>query len=174
VSTRIRTATIDDAETLAALIEGFAKNHPGATHPRSIEAMTEAYLGHDPVSRVLLAERNGAAIAFGAWRKTYDPYWSCFGGEVMALYVEPVWRGRGVALSLVAAIAAEVRACGGRFLQGNYGDTVAPLYERMAVGRDERACHLSAEDFETIAVAAGSSPREILRRWRETRQQFSN
>lgn len=88
----------------------------------------------------------------------------------MALYVEPAWRGRGMALSLVAAIAAEIRAYGGRFLQGNYGDTVAPLYERMAVGRDERACHLSAEGFETIAVAAGSSPREILKRWRETRQ----
>jgi GNAT superfamily N-acetyltransferase len=162
---------MDDAATLAALIEGFAQNHPGAAHPRSVEAMTEAYLGHAPVSRVLLAERNGAAIAFGAWRKTYDPYWSSFGGEVMALYVEPAWRGRGVALSLVAAIAAEVRAYGGRFLQGNYGDTVAPLYERMAVGRDERACHLSAEDFETIATAAGNSPREILRRWRETHQQ---
>ena len=168
----IRAATIGDVSSLAALIEGFAQNHPGATHPRSAEAMTEAYLGHDPVSRVLLAERNGAAIAFGAWRKTYDPYWSYFGGEVMALYVEPAWRGHGVALSLVAKIAAEVRAYGGRFLQGTYGDTVAPLYERMAVGRDERACHLSAEDFEMIATAAGSSPREILRRWRETRQQF--
>ena len=88
----------------------------------------------------------------------------------MALYVEPAWRGRGMALSLVAAIAAEVRAYGGRFLQGNYGDTVAPLYERMAVGRDERACHLSAKDFEMIATAAESSPREILRRWRKTRQ----
>jgi len=166
----IRAATIDDAATLATLIEGFAQNHPGATHPRSVEAMTEAYLGPDPVSRVLLAERNRTAIAFGAWRKTDDPYWSYFGGEVMALYVEPAWRGRGVALSLVAKIAAEVRAHGGRFLQGNYGDTVAPLYERMAVGRDERACHLSAKDFEMIATAAESSPREILRRWRKTRQ----
>ena len=154
------------------MIEGFAQNHPGAAHPRSVEAMIEAYLGNDPVSRVLLAERDGSVIAFGAWRKTYDPYWSFFGGEVMALYVEPAWRGRGMALSLVAAIAAEVRTYGGRFLQGNYGDSVAPLYERMAAGRDERACHLSAEDFETIAAAAGSSPREILRRWRETRQQF--
>src|SRR5580765_3064484 len=102
VGTRIRAATIDDAATLAALIEGFARNHPGATHLRSIKAMTEAYLGQDPVSKVLLAERDGTAIAFGAWRKTYDPYWSFFGGEVMALYVEPAWRGRGVALSLVA------------------------------------------------------------------------
>ncbi len=171
-STSIRAATINDAETLAALIEGFAQNHPAATHPRSVAAMTEAYLGQDPTSLVLLAERNSAAIAFGAWRKTYDPYWSLFGGEVMALYVEPQWRGRGVALSLVARIAAEIRACGGRFLQGNYGDTVAQLYERIAIGRDERACHLSAGGFETIAAAAGRSPREILRRWRETRQQF--
>lgn len=172
MGTRIRAATLDDAGTLAALIDGFAQNHPGATHPRSVEAMAEAYLSQDPVSRVLLAERKGAAIAFGAWRKTYDPYWSYFGGEVMALYVKPAWRGHGVALSLVAAIAAEIQAYGGRFLQGNYGDTVAPLYERMAVGRDERACHLSAEDFETIATAAGRSPREILRRWREIRQRF--
>jgi len=157
---------------LAALIDGFAQNHPAATHPRSVEAMTEAYFGQNPISWVLLAERNDAAIGFGAWRKTYDPYWSFFGGEVMALYVESESRGHGVALSLVAAIAADIRAYGGRFLQGNYGDTLAPLYERMVEGRDERACHLSAEGFETIAEAAGHSPREILRRWLEAGQPF--
>jgi predicted kinase/GNAT superfamily N-acetyltransferase len=167
VNTGIRAATLDDVATMATLLDGFAQNHPAAAHPRSIEAMTDAYLGHDPISRVLLAERNGVAVALGAWRKTYDPYWSLFGGEVMALYVEPAWRGHGLALSLVAAIAAEVQAYGGRFLQGNYGGTVAPLYERMVVGRDERACHLSAQDFETLATAAGHSPREILKRWRE-------
>ncbi len=172
MSTRIRLATLRDVQTLAALVDGFAQNHPGAKHPRSIEAMTEAYLGPEAISRVLLAERDRTAFAFGAWRKTYDPYWSYFGGEVMALYVEPAWRGHGVALSLVAAIAAEIRAYGGHFLQGNYGDTVAPLYERLVTGRDERACHVSAERFETIAAAAGRSPREILKRWRETGQQF--
>jgi len=31
-------------------------------------------------------------------------------------------------------------------------------------------CYLSAKDFEMIATAAESSPREILRRWRKTRQ----
>jgi GNAT superfamily N-acetyltransferase len=172
VSIHTWAAAINDVEKLAALIDGFAQNHPAATHPRSVEAMTEAYFGEAAISRVLLAERDGAVIGFGAWRKTYDPYWSFFGGEVMALYVEPAWRGHGVALSLVAAIAAEIRAYGGRFLQGNYGDSVAPLYERMAVGRDERACHLSAEGFETIAEAAGNSPREILRRWREAGQRY--
>jgi len=163
---------MSDAETLAALIDGFAQNHPGATHPRSLQAMTAAYLGPDPISRVLLAERDGSAIGFGAWRKTYDPYWSCFGGEVMALYVEPPSRGHGVALSLVAALAAEIKAYGGCFLQANYGDTLSPLYERLVQGRDERACHLSTEAFETIASASSNSPREILRHWRKAGQQF--
>jgi GNAT superfamily N-acetyltransferase len=129
--------------------------------------MIDAYLGPNPISRVLFAENNGVAIGFGAWRKTYDPYWSFFGGEVMALYVEPAWRGHGLALSLVAAMAAEIKAYGGRFLQRNYGDSLAQLYERIAEGRDERACHLSAEAFETMAAAVGRSPREILRLWKE-------
>jgi len=150
----IRAATIDDAATLATLIEGFAQNHPGATHPRSVEAMTEAYLGPDPVSRVLLVERNRTAIAFGAWRKTYDPYWSYFGGEVMALYVEPAWRGRGVALSLVAKIAAEVRAHGGRFLQGNYGDTVAPPARPPLTGSDLLSAELDTLARDRIYEAA--------------------
>ena len=37
------------------------------------------------------------------------------------------------------------------------------MYERVAVGRPERACHLSALAFERLAGVAGRSARDIIR-----------
>jgi len=125
--------------------------------------MKDAYFGSRPVGHVLLAEKNGAAIGFGAWRKTYDPYWSMFGGEGIGLYVIPPRRGLGVALQIIAAICADIREQGGQFLQTSYGAALAPLYERVGVGSAERSCHVSARAFEILASAAGMPVRDMIR-----------
>jgi hypothetical protein len=72
----VRRATPDDAAALAALIDGFAKGHPAELHARSMDRMRDAFFGAQPVARVLRAEKNGAPIGFGVWRKTYDVFWS--------------------------------------------------------------------------------------------------
>jgi GNAT superfamily N-acetyltransferase len=105
----------------------------------------------------------GTAIGFGAWRKTYDVFWSMYGGEGIGLYVIPSHRGFGTAVCIIAAICAEIREEGGHFLQTSYAPELAPLYERVGVGRPERACHVSALAFDTLAAAAGRSAREIIR-----------
>ena len=46
---------------------------------------------------------------------------------------------------------------------GSYGAELSLLYERVAVGRTERACHLSAAAFERLAGSAGRSARDIIR-----------
>lgn len=159
----VRRATPEDAAALAALIDGFAQGHPAERHTRSVETLREAFFGDPPLAQVLLAEKDGAAIGFGAWRKTYDVFWSMFGGEGLGLYVAPAYRGIGTAVRLVAAMCAEIRDQGGRFLQANYDPALAPLYKRVAIGRSERACHVSAGAFETLAAAAGRSARDIIR-----------
>jgi N-acetylglutamate synthase-like GNAT family acetyltransferase len=164
----VRRATENDVAVLAQLIDGFAKGHPAEGHPRSMDAMRDAFFGNAAVARVLLAEqagleKGGRAIGFGAWRKTYDVFWSMYGGEGLGLYVTPEHRGSGAAVCLIAAMCAEIRDAGGHFLQTNYAPELASLYERVAVGSAQRACHVSALAFEKLAAAAGKPAREIIR-----------
>ena len=95
--------------------------------------------------------------------KAYDLFWSMYGGDGLGLYVIPAERGFGVGLCIVAAICADIREHGGQFLQASYDAELSPLYERVAVGRPERACHVSALAFERLAAVAGSSARDIIR-----------
>jgi len=159
----VRHATAEDIPVLAALIDGFAKGHPAEGHVRSTEVLRDALFGGQPMAHVLLAEKHAAVVGFGAWRKTYDLFWSMYGGDGLGLYVIPMQRGLGIGLCLAAAICADIRRHGGQFLQASYDTALTPLYERVAVGRSERACHVSAAAFERLAAAAGSSAREIIR-----------
>ncbi len=159
----VRRATANDVDALAALIDGFAKGHPAENHARPMEKLREAFFGNTPLAHVLLAEKNGHAIGFAAWRKTYDVFWSMFGGEGIGLYVSPAHRGSGAAVCLIAAICAEIREAGGHFLHTNYAPELSSLYERVAVGSSERACHVSALAFEQLAEAAGKPARQIIR-----------
>jgi hypothetical protein len=77
----VRRATANDIPALALLIDGFAKGHPAEHHLRSAERMREAFFGNQAVAQVLLAERQTIPIGFGAWRKTYDVFWSMYGGS---------------------------------------------------------------------------------------------
>jgi hypothetical protein len=148
---------------LAALIDGFAKGHPAEDYPRSPDRMRDAFFGNQPVAQVLLAEKKATPIGFGAWRATYDVFWSMYGGEGIGLYVSPGHRGYGTAVCIIAAMCADIRAQGGHFLQTSYDPELASLYERVGVGRPQRECHVSARAFETLAASAGISAREIIR-----------
>lgn len=159
----VRRATAQDAEVLATLIDGFASRHPASRVERSIDRLKEAYFSTQTVGHVLIAEKGGAPIGFGIWRKAYDVFWSMFGGDGLGLYVMPSQRGHGVALAIVAAMCEEIRRQGGRFLQTSYDAELSGLYERIAAGRAERACHVSAAAFESLATLAGKTPREIVR-----------
>jgi len=159
----VRRATADDVAVLASLIDEFARGHPAENHVRSVDRLRDAFFGNQPIAHVLLAEKNATVVGFGAWRKAFDLFWSMYGGDGLGLYVNPSHRGRGVALCIVAAMCAEIRGQGGRFLQTSYDADLSPLYERVGVGRPERACHVSALAFDRLATVAGRSAREIVR-----------
>lgn len=159
----MRRATAKDAAVLAGLIDGFARGHPAERHARSLDTMRDAFFGAGPLAHILLAEKNAAVVGFGAWRRTYDIFWSLYGGEGIGLYVIPAHRGFGAAICIVAAMCAEIREEGGHFLETSYDSGLATLYERVGVGRSVRSCHVSALAFEKLAQAAGASPRQIIR-----------
>jgi len=159
----VRRATTHDVAVLAALIDEFAKGHPAEGHVRSVDRLRDAFFGNQPMAHVLLAEKNATVVGFGVWRKAFDLFWSMYGGDGLGLYVIPSHRGRGVAVCIVAAMCAEIRGQGGHFLQTSYDAIYGSLYERVGVGRPERACHVSALAFDRLAALAGKSAREIVR-----------
>lgn len=159
----VRRATANDVAVLASLVNEFARGHPAENHVRSVSRLRDAFFGNPPMAHVLLAEKNSTVVGFGAWRKAFDLFWSMYGGDGLGLYVIPSHRGRGVALCIVAAMCGEIREQGGHFLQTSYDADLSPLYERVGVGRPERACHVSALAFDRLAAVAGRSAREIVR-----------
>jgi hypothetical protein len=159
----VRNATVDDVTVLARLIDGFAERHPASQFNRSTDRLREAYFGTKAVGHIVIAEKEGNPIGFGIWRKAYDVFWSMFGGDGLGLYVKASHRGYGVALAIVAAMCEQIRREGGQFHQTSYDPDLAELYERIGIGRAERACHVSAAAFETLAALAGRTPREIVR-----------
>jgi hypothetical protein len=134
----IRRAGADDVVVLAARIDGFSAGHPAQGHSRSLERLEEAFFGKPILSYVLLAEKKTTPVGFGIWRKTYDLFWSMFGGEGIGLYVSPTRPGFGIAAAIVAAMCEDIRRAGGQFLQTTCSPHLAPLYKRVAVGAAER------------------------------------
>ncbi|MDQ6829703.1 MAG: GNAT family N-acetyltransferase, partial [Gemmatimonadota bacterium] len=132
---KVRRATIGDAQTLAALLAQYLREgypgHVGST----AEQLRQDVLGDHPRHHALLIERGGIAIGFVAWDAVYDLHWALGGAQIADLYVAPAQRGLGVALALLARVAAEVRAQGGAFLRGGAYDreSTRRFFARVAV-----------------------------------------
>lgn len=96
----------------------------------------------------------------------YDLHWASRGAQIADLYAVPARRGHGVALALVAAVCAEARAEGARFVRGASYDRASPtgrLYERIAVGHDSAECHCAGRAFRHLADLHGSRVRNNVR-----------
>lgn len=162
----IRSAATPDAPALAALLAAYlAEQFPGHAGT-SVEQLERDVLGHASAQRVLLAEADGRAIGFVGWHRVYDLHWGKAGAQVADLYVTPARRGLGVALALVAAVCADARAEGARYLTGGAYDRASPVgrfYERIAVAFDSAECHCSGAAFRRLSELHGRPPRVIAR-----------
>ncbi len=67
---------------------------------------------------MLARDAGGAAVGVAAWWATYDVHHAVGGGEIPDMFVARPYRGSGVAVQLIAAVARQVRADGGLFLRG--------------------------------------------------------
>jgi GNAT superfamily N-acetyltransferase len=158
----IRPAEARDAAEIAEMFGRFARGHPSENVVRPPEAILRHYLGPNPMGQLLVAEVSGQPIGLGVWRMAYDYFWNLEHGEVTGLYVEPEYRGLGVAVGLIAAICAAVRASGGEYIMGHYsGDPQTGLYERVAAGHPGRIGYVSARAFHRMANLAGAGGREL-------------
>jgi len=162
---RIRAATRDDANDLARLLSDYLREgypcHIGST----ADQLRRDVLSAAPLQQVLLAEQSGHSVGFVAWNPVYDMHWAVAGAQVADLYVAPPYRGRGIALALLAQLAADVRAEGGAFLRGGAYDrqSTRKFYGRIAVIAPSGETHLSGRAFRHLADLAGKPVREMVR-----------
>ena len=145
---------------IAALIREEGLNRaatPGAAELRA------AFLGADPAGLLLVARLgDGAAppVGYATGHATYETEFAARGFYVGDLYVAREHRWRGVGRALLAAMAAEARARGGRFLWWTAlpGNAAAHRFYRAVggVGEDLRAFALADAAFDRLA--AGAAP----------------
>jgi GNAT superfamily N-acetyltransferase len=114
---------------------------------------------------VLLAEdAEGNLLAFVAWDAIYDMHWASAGVQIADLYVAPAHRGYGLAVDLIAHVAAAVRDAGGAFIRGGAYDRASTrrLYGRFAVVLPNGETHLGGRALRHLASLAGQPPRVVL------------
>lgn len=159
----VRLAREGDLSAIAEMVDDFVKDHKAAKHPRSIQRLREAYFGANPVAEVIVALRDEEVVGMGQWCRTYDMFWSKFGGRAEWLYLRPDARGRGVWVAILAKICARVRELGGTTLSGPGTEETRQLYDRVTFGSGPVwEYHLSGEAFARMADADGLAPREAV------------
>jgi GNAT superfamily N-acetyltransferase len=160
----VRHASVNDIVEIEHMVADFVKGHPAENYPRSSDPLRSAYFGAHPVAQLLVAERRDQIVGMTQWRLIFDMFWGMFGAQAEWLYVKPRYRGSGIVAALIARVCKEASEAGAKYLQGSGGDGPSQLYERIAIGQSDRACHLSGKAFEVFAKLDGLPVREIVRR----------
>jgi GNAT superfamily N-acetyltransferase len=127
----------------------------------NLEAFARDGLGAEYQTLVLATETS--VVGFLCWHRTYDLHHSAVGGEVMEMFVEPRYRGRGWGAALVAEAAREMQRAGARFLKAVSGPDLQELYGRFGVVVAGAGCYLGGSAFRDVAQLAGAHPREVVR-----------
>jgi GNAT superfamily N-acetyltransferase len=163
---RVRKATADDADTLAALLAAYLRESYPDHSGSSPEQLRRDVLRERSLHQVLLAESRDTAVGFVAWDFVYDMHWATSGAQIADLFVIPSYRGLAVSLALIASAAAEVLANGGGFLRGGAYDreSTRRSYARVAAVYPSGDTYLSARAFRRVAELADLPIREMFRR----------
>jgi GNAT superfamily N-acetyltransferase len=166
-----RLATAGDIPSLVSMLTAFMKEAFDRPWSGSPEALARDGLGQ---RFQMMAAVAGSApdralednlVGFAAWQPHYDLHHCLWGGEVIDMYVGRRERGRGVALVLLASIAAHVREGGGSFVMGQSvpDPRVQRMYERLAVSFPGASCYVGGRAFRALAELRGAAPRTIAR-----------
>ncbi len=116
IRTTIRPAVRADAEAIAELaneLNRFHKNPDDLYSAKLIEA--EAFDG-TPLISVLVAEREGALVGYAFFQDVFNAESALRGVWLDDLYVREPARRQGIGQDLIAAVARETLARGGRAL----------------------------------------------------------
>jgi GNAT superfamily N-acetyltransferase len=167
MAVRVRDAVLSDADGLAELWSRYLASHYGMKDGVGSEALLRDGLGPDRVVQFTVAETSAGLLCGAAgWGMGYDLHHFVHGVDVHDLFVDPERRGRGIAVQLLAHVAATAKARGARYMRGGASLEPTParrLYDRAAVYFDGKTANISARAFDHLASLDGASPRELAR-----------
>lgn len=155
----IRTATIDDAETIHAAILGIAEAvdelHKVKSTPDDIRRFG---FGPTPAFETLIAEADGVFAGLCLFFPSFSTWHGRPGVYVQDLFTAKEFRGHGVGEKLLQRLAAVTRERGGRYIRlavdtGNH--RARAFYERVGLRlSDTEQIHAAyREDFDMLADA---------------------
>lgn len=113
--TLIRAATIDDAETILALVQALAiyEKEPISTVKATAEDYRRDGFGPEKRFETLIAELDGEPVGFALYFHNYSTWEGRIGLFVEDLFVLEKARGHGLGRQLITALAAiaDARGC---------------------------------------------------------------
>ena len=162
MSVSYRVAAPTDAPLLAELLQAYMhETYADPWHGTRERLARDAFGKHLDMALAVSGDR---VVGFAAWATTYDLH-HCFPGvEVVDMFVQPSYRGRGIAVGLLATVAAHAQRAGATFMTGAAvsAGSGGKLYARAAIRHGEKF-HLSGRAFRSLAEADPASPRSVLR-----------
>jgi ribosomal protein S18 acetylase RimI-like enzyme len=155
---QIRTATVDDAAAIHAMVTAIASetrlDHKVTSTPADI---AEHGFGPNPEFRVLIAEHDGSPAGMCLFFRSFSTWRGSVGGYIQDLFVHPDHRGSGLAALLLHATAKQIHDDGGTYLRLSVdADNVRGqrFYAKQGMrwSDDERIFQIDGQDFAAIAA----------------------
>jgi GNAT superfamily N-acetyltransferase len=115
---------------------------------------------------MVIAKADSRIIGFALWFQSYDIHWGITGAIIAEMYVLPEWRGKCVAVWLVARIAKIIIKKGWTFINSMAGeDNIAAnsLYAKLAVIGKANNYIVANKALRALSELDMKSPREIVK-----------
>ena len=155
----LRAAVLGDVSAIVQLIRDLAEFEQ-LTHLVQVtpEKLRPQLFGEKPAAEAIVAERDGAVVAFALYFTNFSTFLAQPGLYLEDLYVKPEHRGHGIGKALLkrlAAVAVE-RDCG-RFEWSvlDWNTNAITLYEKMGatVMPEWRICRTTGDELRAMAKA---------------------
>lgn len=153
-----------DAEALAALFVAYMDELFSRPSAMTADILLRDGQGSH-FSLLLAVDKADRPIGFAAWRWDYDLHHAMRGGDIPDLFVAHPYRGRALAIRLVAAVARAVREQGGTFIKGEVlTDDLkrVRLLRRMTIGFPGESVYVSGRAFRELADLADADLKTLV------------
>lgn len=123
----LRDATPADVPVVVHFVRALAEYEKLLHEAKGTEAdFAAALFGPTPRAAAIIAEADGKAVGLCVWHRTFSTFTARHGIWVEDVFVEPAYRGRGIARALFKRLARQVKEEGGSRLEWNVLDWNEP------------------------------------------------